>query len=295
MRLAMLGMVTVLFGLMPVHAGEPEVRRWTIGDDQREALVRIPDGIGDKPAPLVLVFHGHGGTMRNAMRSFGLHKIWPEAIVVYPQGLNTPGQLTDPEGKKSGWQSSAGQLGDRDLKFVDKILADLKAETKVDADRIYSTGHSNGGGFTYLLWAERGDIFAAMAPSSAAGFRNLPKMKPKPMLHIAGETDNLVRFPMQTRMIDMVKRLDGCESEGKPWNGIKWCREYESKTGTPVVTMIHPGGHKFESEAPAAIVRFFKEHTRKPVQENAGQARRPKLREAADKPAEAAAKSSTSK
>ena len=260
----MLRVLTVsmlIFGsFLTTFAAEPVERRWTIGDTKREALLYLPQQAGDSPAPLVLVFHGHGGTMRNAMRSFGLHKLWPEAVVVYPQGLNTPGQLTDPEGKRSGWQSSAGQLGDRDLKFVDKILTDLKSERRIDPDRIYATGHSNGGGFTYLLWAERGDTFAAMAPSSAAGLKHLPKMKPKPLLHIAGETDPLVRFPMQKRMIDMVRGKNGCEPDGNPWHDVKFCTEYESKQGTPVITLIHPGGHKFEATAPAAIVRFFKEH-----------------------------------
>jgi len=241
-------------------AAEPIQREWTISGDRREALVHIPEKAMDEPAPLVLVFHGHGGSMRNSMRSFGLHKLWPEAVVVYPQGLNTPGLLTDPEGKRSGWQSSAGQLGDRDLKFVDQILKDLKTEVQVDAKRIYATGHSNGGGFTYLLWAERGDVFAAMAPSAAAGLKHLPKLKPKPMLHIAGEADRLVRYPMQIRMIDQVKKLDGCVDAGKPWNDLKWCTQYESAGGTPVVTMIHPGGHQFLKSAPEAIVRFFKEH-----------------------------------
>src|SRR6478672_3764464 len=50
--------------------------------------------------PLVFDFHGHGGKDRHAARSHRLHEAWPEAVVVYMQGLNTPGKLTDPEGKK---------------------------------------------------------------------------------------------------------------------------------------------------------------------------------------------------
>lgn len=264
MRFAIPCMMLIIGSQLSASAAEPKPREWTIGDDKREAMVHLPENSKDEPSPLVLVFHGHGGSMRNSMRSFGLHKLWPEAVVVYPQGLKTPGLLTDPEGKRSGWQSSDGQLGDRDLKFVDRILEDLKAEVRIDPKRIYATGHSNGGGFTYLLWAERGEVFAAMAPSAAAGLKHLPKLKPKPMLHIAGEADRLVRFPMQTRMIDQVKKIDGCAAEGKPWNGMKWCTQYDSSGGTPVVTLIHPGGHKFEPSAPEAIVRFFKEHPRMP-------------------------------
>ena len=54
----------------------------------------------------------------------------------------------------------SGDQGDRDLKFFDEVLSTLKKEYKVDANRVYATGHSNGGAFTYLLWGERGDVFA---------------------------------------------------------------------------------------------------------------------------------------
>ena len=84
------------------------------------------------------------------------------------QGLNTPGALTDTEGKKPGWQKTFGDQDDRDLKFFDAVLATLKKDYKVDEKRIYATGHSNGGGFTYLLWAARGEVFAAVAPCAAA-------------------------------------------------------------------------------------------------------------------------------
>src|SRR4029079_10010630 len=97
-------------------------REWTIDGTTREALVHIPAASAPKPYPLVFAFHGHGGSMQNAATMFDYHHVWPEALVVYMQGLNTPGRLTDPEGKKPGWQSAAGFQGDRDLKFFDADL-----------------------------------------------------------------------------------------------------------------------------------------------------------------------------
>jgi len=32
-----------------------------------------------------------------------------------------------------------------------------------------------------------------------------------------------------------------------------------SKDGTPFVSLLYPGGHAFPDEAPALIVKFFKE------------------------------------
>lgn len=237
----------------------PELRRLELKVDGvlREALVYVPAGAATSPVPLVFVFHGHGGGARQVARGFANHQHWPEAIAVYMQGLNTPGRLPDPEGRKPGWQHSVGDQQDRDLKFFDAILAQLRKDYPVDGKRIYATGHSNGGAFTYLLWAERGEVFAAVAPSAAA-FRDVPKLKPKPAMHLAGERDALVKYAWQKLTMDAVRRVNGCERAGKAWDAQ--CTIYPSGTGTPFVTFLHPGGHQFPREAPALIVKFFKEH-----------------------------------
>lgn len=253
----------VFISASPAQAQEKLVRKdWPVGDQKREALVFAPEKAKTEKMPLVFVFHGHGGTMQNASRSFHLQTLWPEAIVVYPQGLNTPGLLTDKEGKRAGWQPAKGAQNDRDLQFFDTMLESLKKEFQVDENRIYSTGHSNGGGFTYLLWAERGDVFAAVAPSAAAGFRQRLQLKPKPVLHIAGEKDELVKFEWQKIMIERLKQLNGVSGEGKPWPGGKLSQIFKSDNGPPVVVQIHPGGHQFNREASEAIVAFFKENAR---------------------------------
>ena len=224
---------------------------------KRTALVYAPAPARTKPAPVVFVFHGHGGNARQVAHSFAMDRDWPEAISVYMQGLNTPGQLTDPQGGRPGWQAAAGDQGDRDLKFFDGVLARLKQEFQVDARRVYATGHSNGGGFTYLLWLTRGDVLAAVAPSSAAA-RYANQLKPKPAMHLAGEDDPLVKFSWQKLTIEAIRKVNGCAATGEPWE--KRCTIYPSKDGTPVVTFIYPGGHAFNADAPALIVKFFRQH-----------------------------------
>jgi len=225
----------------------------------REALLYVPKSASSTNLPLVFVFHGHGGNARQAARSFQMDREWPEAISVYMQGLKTPGPLTDPEGKQPGWQNRPGAQGDRDLRFFDALLAQVKKDFKVDERRIYATGHSNGGGFTYLLWAERGDVFAAMAPSAAVAVY-VNRLTSKPVMHLAGEQDTLVKFTWQERMMKAERSLNHCESEGKAW--ARLATLYSSTNGTPVITFIHPGGHEFHRDAPALIVKFFKEHPR---------------------------------
>lgn len=240
-------------------ADVPARREWTVDGVVREALVYAPTRAKTEATPVIFAFHGHGGTMQNSARTFAYHTRWPEAIVVYPQGLKTPGRLTDPEGKKFGWQHGLGDQGDRDLKFFDTMLASLQQDYKVDAKRLYATGHSNGGGFTYLLWAARGERFAAFAPSGAAAPTLLTKLKPKPVLHVAGENDPLVKFTWQKLTMDALRKLNQC-GEGEPWE--QSCTRYPSKLDAPVVTFIHSGGHKFPEDAPAIIVKFFKQHAK---------------------------------
>jgi len=260
LRLLLLLIVIGLCAPQRLSAAEPPRQTWTVNGVEREGLVHVPDAARKTPAPVVFVFHGHGGSMRNATRQFRMHEHWPEAIVVYLQGLNTPGRLTDPEGKKAGWQHGVGDQGDRDLKFVDAVLKHLNETCKVDASRIYCTGHSNGGGFTYLLWAARGEIFAALAPSAAAAARTGAMLKPKPVMHLAGEKDALVKYEWQTAMIEHLRKLNGCAPSGEK-EGERITR-YPSSTGTPVVTYIHPGGHQFTAEAVPDIVKFFKQHAK---------------------------------
>lgn len=235
---------------------------WKVGETTREALVYFPpeNKAADEKktqVPLVFAFHGHGGRSEYSARKLPIHEFWPEAICVYPQGLPTAVPVIDVEGKFPGWQKYVGDQNDRDLAFFDAMLKSLKGDHPIDPQRIYSTGHSNGACFTYVLWAARGDTFAAVAP--IAGFvnlRDLKSLKPLPMLHVAGEQDKIVKLDWQERSIEMARKLNGCDAEGKPAGEL--CTEYSSKEGPPVVAYIHPGAHEITEGAPKRIAEFFK-------------------------------------
>ena len=146
-----------------------EPRQWEVDGLARQGLVFAPEKTTDTGAPVVFVFHGHGGTMESASRTFEIQQLWPEALVVYLQGVPTPSPV-DPRGLRSGWQYERGQEMDRDVKLVDAVWKHSgRRKHKVDAKRVYVTGFSNGGGFTYCLWASRPELFAAFAPIGAIG------------------------------------------------------------------------------------------------------------------------------
>jgi len=238
----------------------PAIREWTVDGVVRQALVYVPPQAKTRATPVIFVYHGHSGTMGGSAELYAFHTLWPEALVVYMQGLNTPGVLYDPEGKLSGWQHVVGGQGDRDLKAFDAVLAALRQEYRVDDKRVYATGHSNGGFFVYLLWSARGDQLAAVAPTAAAIVASLGKLTPKPVLHLAGQNDTGVKFPWQQAAIDSLRQLNECGA-GQAWDNAQWCTLYPSKLGTPVVACIHPGGHETPSGCSAMIAKFFKEQS----------------------------------
>ena len=106
------------------------------------------------------------------------HVAWPDAIVVYFQGLETRGGLP-------GWQVERAGV-DRDLTLIDVALASLRETYNVDDDRICATGISNGGMFAYVLWAERPGVFAAYAPVAARLRPSVRPEQPRPLFHVAG-------------------------------------------------------------------------------------------------------------
>jgi len=254
---AFLFLMVLSFSLFSQEIDGPKNIQLQVDKSDRNALVFFPPK-SNASAPVVFVFHGHGGTAKNAAKSFAIQKHWPAAIVVYMQGLNTPGKLTDPEGKKSGWQHKPGAEGDRDLKFFDALLSHLRKECKIDEDKIYCTGHSNGGGFTYTLWQTRGDVFAAVAP--CASFAVMLDALPKPCIHFAGEKDPLVKIEWQKKTIEKVKEINGCNRVGEEW--AKYCTLFPSSKNAPLVACIHPGTHQFPDFAPELMVKFFQTHTK---------------------------------
>ncbi len=188
---------------------------------ERTALVATPrTSASEAGAPLVLVFHGHGGTSAQAARSFSIHTAWPEALVMYPQGLPTVGQITDPEGRRPGWQHVPSGEGGRDLKFVDVMLAWARKEHRVDPARVFAAGHSNGGSMVYVLWAARAREFTAFAPSSSV-FRPdvIANATPRPAFIVTGRQDQLVPFRAQQLSLSRVLKLNQAATTDQAWDG----------------------------------------------------------------------------
>ena len=268
-RSTLICLATVLAGLVSLvasattAAGQPQqgtTMRWTIDGVRRDALVFAPRTTqGAAKHPLVIAFHGHGGHMQSTSARMHIQTLWPQAIVVYPQGVNTSTGL-DPAGTKSGWQGKAGEFGDRDLKLFDAIVATMKLSYRVDKRRIYATGFSNGAVFSLLLWAKRAKTIAAVG--EVAG-----RLDPSETLTSARRASGrggATRHGGPVRSPDSRRSSKPDRSIARPsWESRAASTARSTRRGTaplPVKTFIHPGGHVYPLWAPKAIVEFFKSH-----------------------------------
>ncbi len=209
-------------------------------------------------APLVLAFHGHGGKAKRQAKRLAIHEAWPEAIVVYPQGESGIRGRTDWRGARSGWQMRPGQVGDRDLRFVDALLDEVSRRYAVDSTRVYAVGHSNGGRFVAVLWVARPDKFAAFASACGQGGTLINQAKPKPVMMIMGERDRLVPIRSQRTSIELARKLlrtDEANAISDPYLTVE-----HGPDGLELVTYIHPRGHSWPEDATPHIVEFFKRH-----------------------------------
>src|SRR2546423_3485314 len=229
MKLLVSLVLAIGFASSTALALEPTPTKWTVDSVEREALVVLPSTSSKSKPPVIFAFHGHGGNMHFAARGMAVQNFWPEAIVVYPQGLPTPGIVMDFEGKKPGWQREAGQQNDRDLKFVDAILRTLRQKYSIDETRVYATGFSNGGLFTYLLLSQRPNVFAAFAPGGSALMRSVQLTQARPVFHYGGEADQLARFSRQLETIEQLRLFNGCAAGGESVGAQ--CITYKSAKG----------------------------------------------------------------
>lgn len=121
-------------------------------------------------------------------------------------------------------------------------------------------GHSNGGRFTYVLWAARGREFAAYGPSGSPAVLMSRQFEPRSAFLVAGEKDQLVAFQGQKMTSNALKRL--LETDGSKARVDGYARYEKGKNGLEVGTYFHPGGHEYPRDAGKMTVEFFKRHAK---------------------------------
>ncbi len=145
-------------------AGELDSYRINVGERERSYLLYTPEmklGSSGK-RPLILVFHGGGGTAKGIAREVGrsLHAIADRegVFVAYPDAVDKM------------WDFGAGKISDSldirvdDRSFFGALLVELVRGKPIDENRIFATGISRGGQASYFVACQFADRVRAIAP-----------------------------------------------------------------------------------------------------------------------------------
>lgn len=159
---------------------------------ERDYILHLPKNYGNELLPLVMVFHGGGGNSTQVKNHTKFNKLSDKEsfIVVYPNAVD------------KNWND--GRIGEKlpmnrdDVKFISMLIDTLVKNYKVDSKRIFSTGISNGGFFSFYLGLKLSDKILAIAPVTANIAKNLAEeYKPEyplSLLLINGTKDPLVKY-----------------------------------------------------------------------------------------------------
>lgn len=185
----------------PAHAEDDlsrSARTITVAGMQRTYLLHLPR-VHDlaKPAPLIIILHGGGGTAERMVRltNGGLSRLAEKEgfLVVYPNGVDK--RWNDGRSKEeTGWRAHRENADD--VGFISALIDELVRTRNADPRRVYVTGVSNGGQMAHRLACEIAHKIAAIAPVIAqmpAHFS--PRCKPaKPVsvLMMPGTDDPLI-------------------------------------------------------------------------------------------------------
>lgn len=127
------------------------------GEPRRYDVYAPPDIDATGPAPLVVVLPGTNVALEDLERTTGFDLLADEEgfLVVY---------VDSREGTFDARLCCNGT--DRDVAFVQAVIADVAAELPVDPTRVYAAGFSAGAAMSYKLAVSAPETFAAVAPVS---------------------------------------------------------------------------------------------------------------------------------
>ena len=124
------------------------------GAGGRDGLLYVPSGYHpDRPAPLVVMLHGAGGSARGALAPF-----LPHADAA---GL----LLLAPDSRGQTWDFIRGAYGP-DVAFIDRALRDVVGRCAVDPARVAIEGFSDGASYALSLGLTNGDLFGRVVAFS---------------------------------------------------------------------------------------------------------------------------------
>lgn len=172
----------------------------------RDIHVYAPSNLAPK-SPLLISCHGMDQDPNYQQSNTHWEAVADTAgfVVVYPRGGTG----------MSTWDIS----GDKDTKWVVQIIEQMVKEYDIDQKRVYLSGFSMGGMFTYHAMSKIADKIAAFAPTSGTNVMGASRaMRPVPIIHPHGTSDDVLNYSQVEGFIKNYRDQFHCPSQAEVQN-----------------------------------------------------------------------------
>ncbi len=166
----------------------------TVNGTSRKMKVHVPDNT-PSGAALVIACHGmnQDANWHDSNSKWAAVADTAKFVLVFPEGIDR------------GWDIS----GNRDVDFVCAIIDKMEKDHNISTGRVYLTGFSMGGMFTYHCANRISDKIAAFVPVSGYPMwdKSAYSSRPVPIMHVHGTGDDVCVFSgVQPTLDNWIKR-----------------------------------------------------------------------------------------
>ncbi len=239
-----------LFLLLCVCSSMTALENLKVGNTTRTMIVYGPKNLPSQPA-LVIACHGanQDAPYLQSLAKWESVADTAKFVVVYANGVN------------KSWDLG----GTSDLNFMQAIIDEMYARYHINKNRVYLTGFSMGGMFTYYCANKMADKIAAFAPVSGypMGGPNASASRPVPILHTHGTADDVCSYSPVQSHIDAWVKFNGCNTtpevikpypRNKPNSPASLKRYRNGKNGVEVALLtLADKGHWWSMDTAQAL------------------------------------------
>jgi phospholipase/carboxylesterase len=190
-------------------------------DRSRDAILQLPSSKTASPLPLLLLFHGAGGSGKGVLKRLGSA---PEEAGV---------AVLAPDSRGSTWDAIRSGFG-RDVTFINRALERVFEMVPIDPARIAVGGFSDGATYALSLGIINGDLFSRVVAFS-------------PGFVVDGNSNGTPEFFISHGTADPILPIDRCSRA--------IVRDLEGR-GYRVAFREFSGGHEVPSEIAREALRW---------------------------------------
>ena len=223
--------ITLLFlfflFMQSIFAQQSVSGSFVLEDSTRTYTIYIPQVYLDNPStevPLLLNLHGYGSVNWQQM-FYGDFRPIADAenfIVCHPNGT------VDATGSRF-WNVGFTNSTIDDVSFLSALIDTISTKYNIDTDKVFSTGMSNGGYFSYYLACNLSNRIAAIASVTGAMTKGTPAtcspQHATPVMEIHGDADGTVPY-------------NGGALNESTQDGLDYWINYNNANTTPIFSAV---------------------------------------------------------